>query len=102
LRAARACCEEVETLAPGTRSVEQLGMVFVKMFEQEWRTMRGEQPLRTIAIVDEAPETQYLYPEFLLFQDLLRRAGYSAVIVAPEALAYRDGKLLRDDLGIDL
>lgn len=102
LRAARACCVEVETLTPSAGAAGSLGTEFVKMFETEWRHERGDAPLKNIAIVDEAPETQYLYPEFLLFQDLLARAGYGAIIVAPEALEYRDGKLMHDDLVIDL
>lgn len=102
LRAARACCVEVEALAPGAGSVEGLGAEFIRMFEAEWRLQRGDEALRTIAIVDEAPETQYLYPEFLLFQDLFNRAGYSAVIVDPRTLDYRDGKLRAGPLDIDL
>ncbi len=102
LRAARACCVEVETLAPAAGSVEGLGREFLRTFEAEWRLQRGEAPLRTVAIVDESPETQYLYPEFLLFQDLFNRAGYRAVIVAPEALEYREGQLFAGSLAIDL
>jgi len=102
LRAARACCIEVETLTPSAGSASGLGAEFVKMFEEEWRRARNDLPLRTIAIVDEAPETQYLYPEFLLFQDLFTRAGFHAVIANPESLAYRDGKLMHGDLVIDL
>lgn len=102
LRAARACCAEVESLSPGAGSVAGLGAEFVRMFEAEWQFARGDRPLRTIAIVDESPETQYLYPEFLLFQDLFNRAGYRAVITGPETLHYRDGELRAGDLGIDL
>ena len=47
--------------------------------------------MRTLAIVDEAPESQYLYPEFLMFQALFRRHGIDAVICAPDELAFRDG-----------
>jgi hypothetical protein len=47
-----------------------------------------------VAIVDESPRAQYLYPEFLMYQELLRRNGYRAEICAPEALAYEHGRLL--------
>src|SRR5690606_35682305 len=70
LQAAKACCVEVETLPPASGLAESLGREFLAMFEAEWRRQRGNALLKTIAIVDEAPETQYLYPEFLLFQDL--------------------------------
>lgn len=102
LRAARACCVEVEPLSPGARSIANLGEVFVQMFLSEWRQMRGDSALQTIAIVDEAPESQYLYPEFLMFQDLLNHAGYRTVIAGPEALRCHDGKLWYGELVIDL
>jgi hypothetical protein len=35
---------------------------FVAMFRAEWQAERGEAPLRSIAIVDENPPSQYLYP----------------------------------------
>ena len=59
-------------------------------------------PLASIAIVDVAPEDQYLYPEFLLFQQLFERHGLRAVIADPAALDWRDGVLWHGDLAIDL
>jgi hypothetical protein len=58
--------------------------------------------LGTVAIVDEAPRTQYLYPEFVLFQRLFEQAGIRAVICDPGELAFRDGALWHDGLRIDL
>ena len=55
-----------------------------------------------IAIVDDTPEAQYLYPEFLLFQQLLRRHGVETLIAGPEVLALRDGVLHSGDTPIDL
>ena len=51
------------------------------MFLNEWRLVRGDQPLRSIAIVDDDPEQQYLHPEFLLFQRLFESRGIEAHIV---------------------
>jgi hypothetical protein len=59
-------------------------------------------PLRSIAIVDLAPEDQYLYPEFLLFQRLFERHGLRTVIADPAALEWRDGVLWHGELAIDL
>ena len=69
------------------------------------RTSRGnvagqKRPLRSIAIVDENPEQQYLYPEFLLFQRLFRRHGLQAVIADPSEFTLRDGVLWHGDLTI--
>ncbi|WP_348246519.1 hypothetical protein, partial [Salmonella enterica] len=61
---------------------EALEKNIVDMFRREWQAGGNPRPLRTIAIVDEAPESQYLYPEFLLFQQLFRRHGLEALIAA--------------------
>ncbi len=71
---------------------EELEQVFIAMFRNEWRLARGDAPLKTIAIVDEQPESQYLYPEFLLAQRMFERAGMVAYVVDPTALvAHEDG-----------
>jgi hypothetical protein len=73
-------------------AVGNLEQTFLAMFHNEWRLARGDAPLKTIAIVDEQPETQYLYPEFLLAKNLFERAGIAAHIVAPVDLqAHEDG-----------
>ncbi|GAB3751451.1 hypothetical protein GCM10028795_19500 [Lysobacter olei] len=74
----------------------------VEVFQTEWALQRGELPLTTIAIVDESPQAQYLYPEFLLFKELFSRHGLRAVICAPEDLAHRDGKLVCGDAVVDM
>ena len=48
------------------------------MFMHEWRRARGMRALGTIAIVDDAPQEQYLFPEFLLFQKLFAARGLNA------------------------
>ncbi|GAB3791076.1 hypothetical protein GCM10028797_28990 [Dyella agri] len=63
------------------------------VMRQEWARQRGSQPLESIAIVDTTPEGQYLYPEFLLFRELLRRAGIDATICDPADLVRRHGRL---------
>ncbi len=100
-RAQKACCPDLEGMVPSHASVDAVINGFVTMFRREWALQRDDAPLRSIAIVDDAPTKQYLYPEFLLFQDLFRRAGLEAVIVAPEELRF-DGVLRAGDTAIDL
>jgi hypothetical protein len=78
----------------GSRSVED---DFVAMFRAECR-----QPLRTVAIVDASPASQYLYPEFLLFKALFERHGIAAVVCAPDDLMLCHGGLWVDEARIDL
>jgi hypothetical protein len=73
-------------------AVENLEQTFLAMFRNEWRLAGGDALLKTIAIVDDQPETQYLYPEFLLAKNLFERSGIEAHIVAPgDIQAHEDG-----------
>lgn len=72
------------------------------MFMAEWASAgRAGQP-RVVAIVDEAPEGQYLYPEFLLVQAFFERHGVEALIVDPTALSFADGRLSAGGVTVDL
>ncbi len=94
---------QCDTGLPGKAvAVDNLEQTFLAMFRNEWRLVRGDVPLKTIAIVDEQPEAQYLYPEFLLAQRMLQRDGIAAHIVDPSALLARDDGLYLDGNKIDL
>jgi len=97
-RAQRACCEDVARLVNGPIPAADLEERLFDMFVTEWRTAgRTGTPAR-IAIVDEAPQEQFLYPEFLLFAQLFRRFGVDAAVLSPEELRFEDG-VLRDAQG---
>ena len=72
------------------------------VFRAEWRLQRGTAPLRSIAIVDDQPQQQYLYPEFLVIKELLRRHDIDAVVCDPAELVARGGGLFHGDVRIDL
>ena len=84
------------------RTGENLEQVFLEMFRNEWRLERGAVALQSVAIVDEQPEAQYLYPEFLLAQRMFERAGIAAYIADPTALHARGDGLYLDGRKIDL
>ena len=97
LRAQQACCTPA---APAiSPSPEER---FLAMFREEWALVRGNQPLRRIAIVDEHPDEQFLAPEFRLFQRLFENDGIAASIVDPGELSFADGQLLAGGEKIDL
>lgn len=73
-RAHRSCCEPVPRMFHGPATLDQLDQVFVAMFRAEWQAQRGDAPLRTVAIVDDGPATQYLAPEFELARESLPAA----------------------------
>ena len=101
-RAHRACCVPVERLGPGVSRAEAFERVIIDMFHSEWRRSGRTGPLQTIAIVDEAPQEQYLYPEFLLFKRLFERNGLRAIIAAPKELHLRGDRLVAGNTEIDL
>jgi hypothetical protein len=101
-RAQRACCGDMEPLLPTPASIDALEDKIIAMFRNEWRLSGRPQPLRTIAIVDEAPASQYLYAEFLLFKRLFERHGLEAIIADPAELSLREGRLCHQGKPIDL
>lgn len=101
-RAQRACCEPIGRLLPSVATAEVFEARIVAMFWNEWALSGRTRPLRNIAIVDEQPEAQYLYPEFLLFKQLFEANGWEAVIADPAQLTMRDGVLYCGERPIDL
>lgn len=75
---------------------------FHAMFAEEWRIRHGDRPLGSVAIVDDHPEGQGLYTEFVLFRRLFERHGLHAEIVDARHLACRDGALWHGERRIDL
>jgi len=101
-RAQRACCPAIDALLPAPTNAMEFEDSIVSMFRREWALCGHDRPLRSIAIVDESPEEQYLYPEFLLFQQLFRRHGLQAVIAGPTEFILRAGVLWHGEVAIDL
>jgi hypothetical protein len=105
-RAQKACCDDVEALLPGDLGGDTPEHLFLEMFRAEWKAFAQKvgagDTVKRIAIVDEAPQTQYLYPEFVLFRRLFEQAGIAAVICDPQELAFRDGALWHGAGRIDL
>jgi hypothetical protein len=83
-------------------AIENLESSFMEMFRNEWRMERGSAPLKAIAIVDEQPEAQYLYPDFLLAKNLFEHDGFEVHIVDPAMLLEREDGLFFGYEKIDL
>jgi len=92
-RAQRACCREMFTEFEPTADLKNLEKVFFEMFSEEWRRQRAQAPLGRVAIVDDDPTGQYLYPEMRLFERMFARFGVEATIADARELVWRDGRL---------
>ena len=101
-RAQRACCREIEPWMSGAVPDADLERTLFDMFVAEWRRAGHEGAPRRVAIVDDAPQSQFMYPEFLLFARLFERFGVEAAVLAPEELRFEDGVLRGSQGQVDL
>lgn len=99
LAAQTACCEILNPAMPLVET--QLHEEFVAMFRNEWQLSRGDKTLTTIAIVDQQPEQQFLYPEFRIAQAVLQHAGYEVFILDPSQLMLSNGAVYAQSTKID-
>ena len=97
-RAQRACCAEM-AIPQKPHTFEDAA---VRMFQDEWTRQRGTGVAHRIAIVDDMPEEQYLYPEFVLVRQVLAAHGIDAVIADAGRLRYERGLLSVEGKPIDL
>jgi hypothetical protein len=100
-RAQRACCPSVIGLAMAPTEADSIEDALFEVFMAEWRLQRNDAPLKSVAIVGESPEDQYLYLEFLLYQQLFRRHGIEVVICDPRELTRKDTRLSKGAMPID-
>ncbi|MBC8025917.1 MAG: hypothetical protein H7Y89_07995 [Steroidobacteraceae bacterium] len=96
------CCPGVPEVSRGREDAARIESEIVAMFHSEWRQARPDGNLSTLAIVDDAPEAQFLYPEFLLFQRMLESNGIQTLVVDPSALELTEDGLFVAGRRIDL
>tara|TARA_R110000787_G_scaffold286414_1_gene404750 strand:+ start:24453 stop:25736 length:1284 start_codon:yes stop_codon:yes gene_type:complete len=102
VKAQRVCCFGETIASEGGHEARDFGDMILAMFQQEWECQGREGSARVIAIVDDKPEDQHLYPEFLLAKAMLESRGITVVITDPQNLTVSDGRLCADSLEIDL
>jgi hypothetical protein len=101
--AQRTCCDAVPLHVRRGVADSSVREALIQGFRSEFALARGPgEKLRSVAIIDEAPASQFLYPEFLLFRDLFRIHGIEAWIAEPRELEQRDGGLFLGEHRIDL
>ena len=101
IAAQRACCPEPKRELMIAKALT-FDTAIIDMFQAEWRHQRGSGGPRCIAIVDDAPVEQYLYPEMVLAKRLFQRSGIKALIADPKDLTFYDNRLYCGDDPIDL
>jgi hypothetical protein len=96
----RACCDMLD-MSKFIQPVEAEKNI-VDMFLAEWAAAGHSKKLNLIAIVDEAPHEQFLYPEFLLAAKLLNEHGLKTIIVSPQDLVSEGEALSYNGEVVDL
>lgn len=100
-RAHRACCADVAGLAMAPMEADAIEQALFDVFMTEWRLQRKDAALMSVAIVDDAPEQQYLYPEFLLYQQLFSRHRIETTVCDPGELVRKDARVWHGNQPID-
>jgi hypothetical protein len=100
-QAQRTCCG-ADDAATEHRAGDTFGAATAAMFDHEWQLQRGSGTPKLIAIVDDAPEQQHLYPEFQLAKALLEHHGRETVIANATKLVLDGDRLMIDGRPIDL
>lgn len=95
--AQRACCEQVTPFMAELSAHEELPNLWADMMTKE-----SGRAVKHLAIVDVDPETQYLYPEFLLAQALFADAGFEVSVCDPAALVWDGSQLSYQSRRVDL
>ena len=96
----RACCSAAQTAHLSPRG--NFGTAMADMFVEEWQRQHRLGKPATIAIVDDAPEDQYLFPEFQLAEAMLKKQGFVVVIADASALVASETGLTFKGVSIDL
>jgi hypothetical protein len=101
-RAQEACCAAMDEAFSANTRLDTLAPAVLAMFQSEWQHQRGAAPWRSVLIVDTAPATQYLAPEFELFRQLFQSHGVAARIADPTELRWHDGQLWHEGAPVDM
>jgi len=101
-RAQHRCCDPSQQTAATKQALDGFEDAVLNMLQQEWQTQRTDSMPSRLAIVDDGPETQFMFPEFQLAQQLLQARGIDTLILDPSELEYADGALTAEGMPIDM
>ena len=101
-RAQHRCSDPSQQTAATKQALDGFEDAVLDMFQQEWQKQRTDSMPSRLAIVDDAPETQFMFPEFQLAQQLLQARGIDTLILDPSELEYVGGALTAKGKPIDI
>ncbi|RHX87272.1 circularly permuted ATPgrasp domain protein [Leptospira stimsonii] len=91
VEAQKECCPEVRDALASAEEILAIENRFFDSFLEEWKAAGKDGVPTFVAIVDKSPKEQFLYPEFLLFQEMFLSKGIACEIVEPNSLTLDEG-----------
>lgn len=101
-RAQHRCCDPSQQTAATKQALDGFEDAVLDMFQQEWQKQRTDSMPGCLAIVDDTPESQFMFPEFQLAQQLLQARGIDTLILDPSELEYIGGVLTAKGKRVDM
>ena len=91
-------------LAAAQQFPDKLGTKLLGTFINEYRLFRQDKNAypKFIAIIDQQPQQQFLYPEMQIFAQLFEQAGIKTAIIDPSEIEAKDSQLYYQGQVIDL
>lgn len=96
LKSSTICCSHTRE-----QSMENLEEEIISMFKNEFKKISNKE-LETVAIIDEHPETQYLYPDMVICKNILEKNGIQTFIMDSQHLEIVNGTAVYQGINIDL
>jgi len=101
-RAQHHCCTPSQQNASSNPAPDEFEDAVFAMFNHEWQKQFGASKPRRLAIVDDDPQSQFMFPEFQLAQRLLQNRGLDTLVLDPSELEYDNGVLTVEGAPIDV
>lgn len=94
---AKCCCSDKHPT-----NLADFEQKIIAMFKNEYALKGRGGALKTMVIIDENPESQFLYPDFQLCKALLKKNGIQTFILDPSKLRVKGNKVFYQEYEIDL
>lgn len=101
-RAQSRCCQPPQHSPAINPPLERFDDAVFDMFKHEWQRQHADSLPERLAIVDDAPKSQFLFPEFQLAQRLLLSRGMDTLVLDPDEFEYANGELTAGGKRIDM
>lgn len=101
-RAQSRCCQPPQHSPAVSPALDRFDDAVFDMFKHEWQRQRPDSMPQRLAIVDDAPKSQFMFPEFQLAQRLLSARGMDTLILDPAEFEYANGELTAGGQRIDM